>query len=428
MKQNITFSFYDAQLSQNDITNYQQQLRNYVQDVVCNEQLFNQTFPFVKSLYDQQLIQQAQQTYQELQQHNPKIVVVVGIGGSSAGSQAIIELLHGVFYHITQKPPVYFADTTDALYIQSIFEHVQRALQQDQNICVIGISKSGKTIESIANLSIFAELLKAYKKDTWHEYCVLISDKDSPLSRYAQKNNIKYLSIPQNVGGRYSVFTTVGLLPLLYASVNIDELFSGAQSIIEKIKNNNVDDLLRNVATLFTYYQSGQQLWNLFVFGHNFEYYGKWWRQLVAESLAKENTLDGQQVSRCLVPNISVGTVDLHSMAQLYLVGCAQQYTTFVIANYTDDIAVEPFEHVITQQTSLHNIIRAASTSMMQAYQEQQLAYTHIYLSTVSEETIGQLMMMDMVQVVLLGYLMKVDAFDQPHVELYKKYMRGIIK
>jgi glucose-6-phosphate isomerase len=428
MKQNITFSFYDAQLPQDKINDYHKQLQNYLQQVVSDEQLLNQTFPFIESLYDEQLVKKVAQVHKELVKNNPKVIVVVGIGGSNLGSRAVIELLYGTFYQESHVPTLFFADTTDPGYIKYIFDKARNVLEQDENICVIGISKSGKTIETIANFSVFTHLLKQYKKDTWYEHCVIISDKDSPFLRYAQNNNIRCLSIQPNVGGRYSVFTAGGLFPLLFAGVDVNEFVDGAQSVVQLINNNDIDELLRYIATLFVYYQSGQQLWNTFVFGHNFERYGKWWRQLVAESLAKEYTISGQKITHCLVPNISVGTVDLHSMVQLYLVGCAKQYTTFVTADEKNDIVVEPFKYAITQKTSLQNIMNAASTSMIKAYQDQQLAYAHMHLLRVSEETIGQLMMINMVQVVLLAHVMHVNAFDQPNVELYKKYMRAMVK
>lgn len=427
MKQKILFSMDHTQTLEKINSAYQQNLRDYLQKLTSDKQLFNQVLPFAQTLNDAQLLQRVTQVSDALQQHKPTIIVLVGIGGSNLGTQAIVELLHGFFYRVTHSPTLFFADTTDPVYIRHIIDQVTNALQKDDNVCLIGISKSGKTIEAVANLSVFIELLQTHKKDSWQNYCTFISDDGSPLMQYAQKVGAHTLVVPKDVSGRYSVFTAVGLLPLMLMGINIEQLLSGARSVVEQLKSGVSDDFVRSVAALFAYYESGGQLCDLFVFGHNFESYGKWWRQLVAESLAKEHDRDGQKITHSLVPTVSVGSVDLHSMAQLYLTGNAKQFTIFVTTDHENDYKIKPFAETITQQTSLGNIMTAAYKSTMLAYKEQQLPYTHVHLESLSIQTVGQLMMGDMVQTVLLAHLMNVDPFDQPHVELYKKHMRTIM-
>ncbi len=423
----VLFSTDNTQTLEKINSAYQKKLQDYLQKLTYDEQLVNKVFPFAQALNDAQLLQQVRQVSDALQKHAPTIIVLVGIGGSNLGTQAIIELLYGLFYRDTHLPTLFFVDTTDPVYIRHIIDNVTSALQKDENVCLIGISKSGKTIETVANLSVFIELLQQHKKYSWQKYCAFISDDGSPLMQYAQKVGAHALPIPQSVSGRYSVFTAVGLLPLMLMGINIEQLLSGARSVVEQLKTGSSDNFVRSVAALFGYYEYGGKICDLFVFGHNFESYGKWWRQLVAESLAKGYDLDGQKITHCLLPTVSVGLVDLHSMAQLYLTGNAKQYTIFVTTDHENDYKIKPFGAIITQQTSLSSIMTAAYKSTIIAYKEQQLPYTHVHLESLSAQTVGQLMMGDMVQTVLLAHLMNVNPFDQPHVELYKKHMRTIM-
>lgn len=397
---------------------------------------YNSQYAFAHVPSDENNLKIIQDLVQKKHALNPAILIVIGIGGSNLGALAIHEFINGKLYN--DKNPrlkVYFADTVDTDYISDIFNIVENELFALSNVIINVISKSGSTTESIANLELFIELLKKHKGQDFNKFLVVTTDKESVLWDYAKKINCDVLEIPKNVGGRYSVFTSVGLFPLGLLDINIKELLKGANKAINKYLDINVSENYSAIsaAILYHYYQKNIKINDTFLFGVDFESIGKWFRQLMGESIGKEFNLKNEKINIGITPNVSIGSVDLHSVAQLYLGGPNDKFTTFVqveknltnlhVPNLKEFEAISP--HI--QGLSFSKIMYAIILGTQEAYTKKKLPYTMINLKERSEIVIGEFLQFKMFEIVYLAYLFDINPFDQPNVELYKAETKKIL-
>src|SRR5579863_3493796 len=180
--------------------------------------------------FDENLITKIQATVKATKNHQPTTLVVIGIGGSNLGTIAVLEALRGKFYNEHYDIKTYFVDTVDSDNIDDIAQLVERELETGNNIIINVISKSGTTTETIANFEIFLEILKSHRPYNYHDFIVATTDQDSALWQLAEQQEFVRLAIPKNVGGRYSVLSAVGLFPLCFLDIDIEDLCMGAQS------------------------------------------------------------------------------------------------------------------------------------------------------------------------------------------------------
>jgi glucose-6-phosphate isomerase len=362
---------------------------------------------------------------QQQRDYKPDIVLVVGIGGSASGSQALYQALFGT-YGQPNKPELMWIDTIDPVKTFDQYQSIEHALRAQKKITLIIISKSGSTTETIANAALFFELLKKndslYKQNTF-----IITDRDSALWHFASKECIESLEIPQSVGGRFSIFTAVGMLPLGIAGASIEAILDGArQATYDGTHLEEDNDALTHALIRLYYYHNNKHIHDFFVLSPSLTEMGQWFRQLMGESLGKTNQ-DNKPIG--LTPTVSIGSNDLHSVAQLYLGGPDVRYTTF-IDGFTQRPSLEipdtPLAHIvpgIKNKTviALHN---ALSQGIIGAYANKGLPFTYIDLDTLNETSLGYFMQTCMLEIVYLAHGMKVNPFDQPHVELYKQETR----
>lgn len=275
---------------------------------------------------------------------------------------------------------------------------------------------------------LFFNLLKAHFPKDYFKYIVVITEKNSPLFMQAQANNINCLCIPKNIGGRYSVFSSAGLFPLVIAGVDVQDLLQGAQSIWSQ-KDIGYSSAVETAAIRFNAVIKGYSIHDLFLFSNDLECVGKWYRQLVAESLGKEKIKNKKRCSIGITPIVSIGTTDLHSMAQLYFAGPQDKFSALITLEHTvSDIiipALEPKEIVSgISQKSTHTIMQAIEQAVVMAYKKKNMPYIQIILREKSSFCIGALLQYMMIEVVFLGHLLEVNPFNQPEVELYKRNIR----
>lgn len=359
---------------------------------------------------------------------NPALAVIVGIGGSNLGAQAVYQALYA---SLKPQVPLYFADTVDDESIGTLLAKAEQVLKGGQNILIIAISKSGSTTETIANFECFLALLIKYQPKEYHKSVVVITDKDSPFWQLAQKKQFDLLEIPAAIGGRFSVFSSVGLFPLAIAGVDIEQLCAGAQEITAScIQAEDANPAFIFASVLAAHYAKGIAIHDLFVFSLALEGLGKWQRQLLGESLGKPGH-KGEPLG--ITPTVSVGSTDLHSVGQLYLGGPNVRVTTFVwVQNPGMQVQVPDMPEFNTlvphlQKKSLHAIMEAIFKGTQKAYADAQCAFMTIMMPEKNAFYIGQFLQMQMIATIYLGALLKVNTFDQPQVELYKCNTRKIL-
>lgn len=360
-------------------------------------------------------------------------VVLVGIGGSILGTEAVIKALR--YPHIARAPQLHTLDTLSTQTLTHI-EAVIQSCTESEEIALVIVSKSGKTVETVANAECaFALLAKKFGQESASKRVLVASDLDSPLMSAAEEHNWGRAPIPKTVGGRFSVFSAAGLLPLTLLGADTEALLEGAASVRDTLleEEGAKDTAVQSAAFLLSQYKKGIHINNHFFFGPELSALGAWYRQLFAESLGKAKTLDGKEVHFGMTPEIAIGSNDLHSVAQLYFGGPVDRATTFIAAGRTEKITLpEEKDRVLPELfsevsgTPLSDLSSALLEGTKAAYKDAGMPYVECMLSDVSEKAIGAFMMWKMLEVMYLAQLIGVNAFDQPEVERYKAHAQAL--
>jgi glucose-6-phosphate isomerase len=290
---------------------------------------YAQQYEFIAVPFDEQYQDVIYTCAQKKKQRAYEAIVVIGIGGSSLGLKAAYEALCGLHWNEISRPRVYFADTLDASETQQIFTIIQNIFTKNGLVLLVVVSKTGTTLESVAHLSVFLPVLQRYFPVDYNEHVVIISDKNSPLARYGNTCGCDVLTVPNAVGGRYSFFTAVGVFVLAVLGIDCQQLLAGARAAVEHSLCRAIDgdDAVLSACALYESYQRGAIILDYFVFSKVCASIVLWYRQLVGESLGKK-TSDNTYCH--LTPTVSVGSNDLHAVAQLYLGGLPPMVTQFL--------------------------------------------------------------------------------------------------
>ena len=360
---------------------------------------------------------------------NPDLLMLVGIGGSNKGTLGIVEALG-----YTSSMKLMVADTIDERYTATLVKKFRTALEEGHIPIVCMVTKSGTTAETIINGSLFVEVLKEVFPTTYQHHIVVISDKGSPLYILAQKEGYGLLEIPKLVGGRYSVFTAVGLFPLMLLGINVKGLCKGAQDALRSCLDTSVEvnETALTAVSLYEHYKQGYQIHTLFVFSPYLVELAQWYKQLIGESLGKKETLSGKLVEIGYTPVVSLGTTDLHSVAQLYLSGPRTTLTTFMSFDDEQEEVVIPNNNISKllpgmAGRSVTFVKSAIVKGTLAAYKKEKRPSIVIPLHQTAE-SIGAFLISKMVETILLGKLWDINPFDQPGVELYKQETREYLK
>lgn len=366
-----------------------------------------------------------------------KVVLVIGIGGSNLGAKAVYDACGGAFdsLEMERTPKMIFADTCDPALITKVVDMLKIMITKPEQLVVNLISKSGGTTESIVNAEILIQQLQ--KKFPEILQCVVVTtDRDSKLWNAALSLGISVLEIPKHVGGRYSVFSAVGLFPLALVGLDVKSMLKGATEMRELCLEKNVkkNPAATSAIVLHGEFQRGKSIHDTFVFTPALESLGKWYRQLLGESIGKEKDVDGNIVHVGITPTVSVGSTDLHSVGQLYLAGPRHSVTTFVWAEKVGKDPVVPKKLLFSELVKgiegqrVSHVLQAIRQGTMAAYAKQQLPCMSVALVDASPYELGAFLQFKMMEVMFLGSLFNVNAFDQPNVENYKTETRRILE
>jgi glucose-6-phosphate isomerase len=331
----------------------------------------------------------------------------------------------------TRHKKAYFVDTVDSQKMHDVLEVVHHTLRTGKRVLINVISKSGGTTETIANFEVFFKELALYDismKDVF----VLTTNKHSALWNFGIKNNIPSLEIPALVGGRYSVFSPAGLFPLAVLGVDVKELIRGACSTTKICTSKAKTNLaMASAISQYAAYKKGFTISETFVFGTQYESLGKWYRQLMGESLGKEHDVDDNVVWNGMTPTVAVGSTDLHSMAQLYLGGPKDKFVSFVLPESKLDIhlpKITEFDKLVPhiQGKSFSQITDAIVQGIQAAFIVQKRPFSTTTFSKTPFD-IGAWLQFKMFEIMYLARLMNVNPFDQPNVEEYKIITKKVL-
>lgn len=364
-------------------------------------------------------------------QKNSDILLVIGIGGSYLGARAVIESLTNTFYNMqdknVRKTPqiIYVGNNLSPNYINDVID-----LISNKDFSINVISKSGTTTEPAIAFRIFRELLEAkYDLEEARSRIYVTTDKEKgALKQLADKEKYETFVIPDNVGGRYSVLTPVGLLPIAVAGIDIEKLMKGARFAQDKYCD---DDLTYNECYQYAVvrnmlYKNEKNIEILANYEPKMHYMTEWWKQLYGESEGK----DGKGI----FPTGVDFTTDLHSLGQYIQEGRRNLFETVIRIEKPDtNISINLDEddldglNYLTGE-SLDFVNKKAMEGTIEAHVDGNVPNILITMQELNEETIGQLIYFFELACAMSGKILGVNPFNQPGVEKYKKNMFKLLR
>lgn len=355
------------------------------------------------------------------------ILVVIGIGGSYLGARAAIEFVKSPSYNEKKKdtPSVYFAGNN--ICSSALAELLE--LCEGKDVCVNVISKSGTTTEPAVAFRIFRELLeKKYGEEGARERIFVTTDKArGTLKKFATDKGYETFVVPDDVGGRYSVLTAVGLLPIAAAGCDIDAMMKGAADAREAYASDDIEsnDAAKYAALRNLMYRKGKTTEILVSYEHAMLMMNEWWKQLYGESEGKDNM--------GIYPSSVVFSTDLHSLGQYIQEGRRNLFETVVNIEKSNHTVVIPDDPNnidglnFLSGRELHSVNQAAMKATLLAHNDGGVPNIVLDLADRSEYSFGWLVYFFELACAISGYVLGVNPFNQPGVEAYKKNMYALL-
>ena len=359
-------------------------------------------------------------------QKDSDVLLVIGIGGSYLGARAVIESLTNTFYNMqsknTRRMPqiLYVGNNLSSTYVSDLIDYIA-----DKDISINVISKSGTTTEPAIAFRIFREILenKYSLKEARERIYVTTDKKIGALKELAKKEKYTTFVIPDNVGGRYSVLTAVGLLPIATAGINIDELMAGARFAQDRYSDENLKynecykyAVLRNML-----YEKEKNIELLITYEPKMHYFIEWWKQLFGESEGKEQ--------KGIYPSGAEFTTDLHSLGQYLQEGRRNLFETVIsIEKPERDITLKMEEDDLDnlnylEGKTLSYVNKKAMEGTIQAHVDGDVPNIVVNIEKLDANNVGQLIYFFELACAMSGEILGVNPFNQPGVEKYKTNM-----
>ncbi len=352
------------------------------------------------------------------------IVIVIGIGGSYLGARAVIEALQSPFSNLmdSDNPQIVYAGhQLDAHYLNELLK-----LLDQKDYALVVISKSGTTTEpAIAFRALRSHLENKYGQKEASERIIAITDQTKgALRTLSKKQNYESFYIPDNVGGRYSVLTPVGLLPIALAGFDVKQIMAGAKAMKDFIFQEK--SILENPAFLYVairniLYRKEKSIEVMINYQSDLYYLTEWWKQLFGESEGKE--------AKGIFPIGVNFTTDLHSLGQYLQEGHRYFFETILDVQEpkSDYVILSDKENLdglnYLQNKSIHYVNQKAAEGTAMAHNEGGIPIMKLQIPKINEYYLGQLIYLFEISCGISGYMLGVNPFDQPGVEAYKSKM-----
>lgn len=349
-----------------------------------------------------------------------KRVAVIGIGGSSLGSMALVR---AVAPELIENRQILFFDNVDTKTFQRRLKQIDNF---DSTMWVV-ISKSGGTIETLATLDYLRQYLQNQHAFDVSKNCVVITEtKKSPLYTWAKDNNCPTLSVPVPIGGRYSLLTSVGLLPAMAVGLDHESLMLGAQAALES------EFPLRLAAQFIMSLRRHEHMTYFFHYNDDLSDWGQWTQQLWAESLGKRKTVAGDKAPKMSVPLAIRGATDQHSVLQQIAEGTFKKFVVFLknkeLTALGESLTTTCFESSPLVGKTMGELLDAEAVGTSQSLSEAGIASITIETEKIDTRSMGFLFMTMELAVAICGRVFQIDPFDQPGVESSKVISRAILK
>ena len=389
-------SFYPHQK-----TTYQQKIEKALLNIQLNP-------PAFVDIYQNSFIDICKKQHHHFKEYTH--LLVLGIGGSALGTNSILQALN-------KTSKVTIIDNIEPEEIKKTLNNIDFS-----ETCINVISKSGNTLETMLQMAVVEKIIKQKHSSNLHKNIIYTTEENSPLFEYAKKNNSATLPISKKIGGRFSVFTPVGIFPLLFAGVDIEKLLEGANFVSSNVQSHtNLDDLIHLSSLQYKAYKEDHRNITILMSYHK-KLIGllDWYRQLLAESIGK-NKHTG------ITPVLAFGSTDQHSQIQLYTEGPQDKLILFLSSKISTNNNQE--YHVLGMEKPLNvaQVQNALFEGTKKSLEKHKRPYIDIFLSDINEYEIGKFLMTMMVHTSILGEILEINPYDQPGVEEGKIQTKKIL-
>ncbi len=390
----MKFNFSESGFSEN-------QLLKETEKIGAKELVKKEEMPFIELPKPNEL-RKIEEAAKLLREESEKLVVV-GMGGSINGTIALHKALRW--------------NSRELLFIDNIDpELVENVLQESKNASFAFISKSGRTLETVSVMNLVFQKLREHNTPI-HKKCLFIGDRGNPFEEVAKETGAPFLPIPKEVGGRFSVFTAVSLLPGAFAGYDLESLLEGARRAV-----NSPEGALLLAAFKYLSYREGKKIAVMMPYSSYLSGFIRWYEQLWSESLGKEGK--GQ------TPLGAVGTSSQHSLLQLFLDGPEDKlYQLVRVKRFRKDETVkEGLVLSYLKGKKISQVFNAEFEGTFRALAKKGKPVVVIELEELKEEEMGELLMSYMIATIAMGKLMGVNPYGQEAVELGKRITKEVLK
>ena len=364
-------------------------------------------------------------------------ILVLGIGGSALGGLAVTEALLKPYWNLltpeqrNDLPRIFFLDNIDPDTMTGLLDMLDLS-----KTLVNVITKSGSTAETMSQFMIVKDRLEKELGDNYRYNVVATTDKKTGILRQiAEQEGYKTFVVPDDVGGRFSVFSAVGLLPFALVGIDIDEITNGIKDMDLALKNTDINENIAAQNALIHYLmdtQKGKNMSVMMPYSSRLKYVSDWYTQLWAESLGKNKDKEGNNVCVGPTPIKALGATDQHSQIQLYNEGPNNKIINFIRVKEFDNTLEIPaiFEYTgigYLGGKTINQLINAEADSTKVVLADYQRPNVTITLEKVDGYNVAQLLYMLEVQTAIAGELYNIDAFNQPGVEQAKNYTYALM-
>ncbi len=373
------------------------------------EKITTDHFPQIAAIYDEQEIENIKNLAQKLQ--NYQKIVVIGVGGSSLGGKT--------FNKIGKKQQK--VDFLESIDPNTIKEKISQLNLSDTFFIVI--SKSGNTIETICQTLILIEEFKEKNLSLREKFLFITQNHQNPIAEIAKSIDCEIYKHPEDIGGRFSCFSVVGLLPAILSGLDINKIIFGARNIVQDFIDNPGNNIIKAASIQSDLFDRNIRGNVMMPYIDKLKRYTDWYRQLWAESLGKNGFGS--------VPINSLGTVDQHSQLQLYLDGPKDKFFTFFANNnHNAEFTINDLPTVKTLfgNKNLSDIVAIEAITTIDSLIEKNCPVRVFEIDEMNEETLSALMMHMFLEVILLAKIRNIDPFDQPEVEKRKVKAKSLLQ
>lgn len=415
---------------------YKEQIAEIIMDLNKRKDKPGQWLQWMNLGYSEETVWYVKEYAAIVQGHFDNILVL-GIGGSALGGIAVTEALLKPYWNLLSSeqrnglPRIFFMDNIDPDSMSGLLDILDL-----KKTLVIVITKSGDTAETMSQFLVLKDRLEKELGDSYRQNIVATTDKRTGILRQiAEQEGYKTFVVPDDVGGRFSVFSAVGLLPFALVGIDIDEITNGIKDMDLVLKNTDINGNIAAQNALLHYLldtKKGKNMSVMMPYSTRLRYISDWYAQLWAESLGKSYNCDGQVVHCGQTPIKALGVTDQYSQIQLYNEGPNNKIINFIRVEEFDVNLDIPkiFEYTgigYLGGQSINKLLNAEADSTRVALADYNRPSVTITLPKIDGYHIGQLLYMLEVQTAIAGALYKIDAFNQPGVDQSKNYTYALM-